>query len=315
MSKFLVTGVAGFIGSEIATQLLKKGHQVIGIDSFNEILYKNHHRINRIQELIKNRNFDLMKENILKINLDEILKGVDIVINEAGLPGQIISWDKIEEYFESNAISAYRLFDFRQRNGVKCFIQASTSCVYGVNAIGIENQNLRPISPYGVSKLAGENLLFAVKNNNSGTKLIVMRYFSVYGPRQRPDMGIYKFIKCIMEDQPISIYGDGEQTRDFTFISDAAQASILAAEYGYDGEIYNVAGGMKISVNLLLEKLKIIANKEIKLNYVDKVLGDQENTDADTSKIRRHLNWAPEVTLDQGLMLQYNWQMQNRFNV
>ena len=226
MSKFLVTGVAGFIGSRIASQLLDDNHVVIGIDSFNEILYKNDFKESQILGLKKRSNFTFIKENILNVNLDSILSGVDYVINEAGLPGQLVSWEKIEDYFESNTIATSKLYEACVRNEIKSFVQASTSSVYGLSAIGKENQILNPKSPYGVTKLAAEHLINAL-NTIKSPRTVILRYFSVYGPGQRPDMGIYKFIQSIKTGKIINIYGDGDQRRDFTCVSDVARARSL----------------------------------------------------------------------------------------
>jgi UDP-glucuronate 4-epimerase len=307
MSKYLVTGAAGFIGSEVVYQLLNNNHVVIGVDSFNEILYPNVYREKRIGRLLEKQNFSLIKENLMSINLDLLLEGVDHVINLAGLPGQLKSWDRIPEYFESNTFSAFKLYDACLRNGVDTFVQASTSSVYGLNAIGDEKSALHPASPYGVSKLATEKLINAL-SVNSKIKTIILRYFSVYGPGQRPDMGIFNFIQAIISKHKINIYGDGEQTRDLTFVIDAARATILAIENGIDGGVYNISGGEQISLNNLLKILEKISKSETIINYVERPRGDQVNTLADTSKARGELKWTPQVTLQQGLHEQYIWQ-------
>jgi nucleoside-diphosphate-sugar epimerase len=307
VSKYLLTGVAGFIGSNIAQEILDNGNQVIGIDSFNSILYDNNIKVARLDKLQKYENFSFLKGNILEIDLDKILDGVDYVINEAGLPGQLVSWEKINEYFEANTFAAHKLYEHSIKNNIKVFIQASTSSVYGSEAVGVENQYLRPASPYGVTKLAAENLIQALSYRGT-TKTIILRYFSVYGPGQRPDMGIYKFIESIKEQKPINIYGDGEQTRDFTFVSDIVNATLSAIASGKNNEIYNVSGGETISVNSLVELISRIAKVNIIVNKLDRPRGDQLNTRADTSKLRNHMAWSPKVGLELGLFNQIKWQ-------
>ena len=307
MSNYLVTGVAGFIGSNIAQEILDNGNQVIGIDSFNSTLYDNNTKVARLDKLQKYDNFSFLKGSILEIDLDKILDGVDYVINEAGLPGQLVSWEKTSEYFEANTFAAHKLYEYSIKNNIKVFIQASTSSVYGIEAVGLENQYLRPASPYGVTKLAAENLIQALSSRGS-TKTIILRYFSVYGPGQRPDMGIYKFIESIKESKSINIYGDGEQTRDFTYVSDIVNATLMAIISGQNNEIYNVSGGETISINKLVELIGQILNVNIKVNKLERPIGDQLNTRADTSKLRNHMSWSPKIDLELGLFNQLKWQ-------
>ena len=306
MSNYLITGVAGFIGSHVAQELLVKGNNVLGIDNFNPVLYGDLQKRNRLKDLLPHKNFNFIEGNLFDMELDSILSKIDFIINEAGLPGQHKSWNQVSEYFNANTIATARLFEVASRSNVKGFLQASTSSVYGNNAIGKEDQSLNPASPYGVSKLAAENLIKAMSSYSS-MKTVILRYFSVYGPSQRPDMGMFKFFEAIREGQPINVYGDGEQTRDFTYISDVVNATILSLEQGLDGEIYNVSGGQQISINKLMELLEKITNKKIEVIKVDRPKGDQLNTQADTSKIRKYISWRPEIALEEGLKEQYIW--------
>jgi UDP-glucose 4-epimerase len=306
MSNYLVTGVAGFIGSHVAQKLLVTGNKVLGIDNFNPVLYGDLQKKDRLKDLLPNKNFKFIEDDLLDMELDLILSKIDFIINEAGLPGQHKSWNQISEYFNANTIATARLFDAASRSNVKGFLQASTSSVYGNNAIGIEDQSLNPASPYGVSKLAAENLIKAMTPYSS-MKTVILRYFSVYGPSQRPDMGMFKFFEAIREGKPINVYGDGEQTRDFTYVSDVVNATILSLEQGLDGEIYNVSGGQQISINKLIELLEKTTNKKIEVIKVDRPKGDQLNTQADTSKIRKYISWKPEIALEEGLRKQYFW--------
>ena len=308
MSKFLVTGVAGFIGSEVASQLLDMNHEVLGIDSFNTLLYDNLNKEKRIQRICNRNNFSLLKGNIMNIDLDHVLNGVDHVVNEAGLPGQLNSWQHIEEYFESNTFAAGKLFEAALRNNVKSFIQASTSSVYGSNAVGKEDQKLNPSSPYGISKLAAEHLINLL-NTGTNIRTVILRYFSVYGPGQRPDMGIFKFIESIKKGLPVKVYGDGKQSRDFTYVGDVARATISAIEQGAAGETYNISGGQQISVIELLKTLEELMNLPVKIEYVAKPKGDQQLTFADTTKSKKDLSWIPKVTFKQGLAEQVKWHL------
>ncbi len=308
MSKFLVTGVAGFIGSEIASQLLEMNHEVLGIDSFNQLLYDNSIREKRLKRISDKKNFSLLKGNIMNLDLDHILEDVEHVVNEAGLPGQLNSWQHIEEYFESNTFATGKLYEAALRSDVKSFVQASTSSVYGSNAVGKEDQKLTPASPYGISKLAAEHLINLL-NSGTNTRTIILRYFSVYGPGQRPDMGIFKFIDSIKKGLPVNVYGDGKQSRDFTYVGDVARATICAITQGVSGETYNISGGQQISVIELLKTLEELMDLPVKINYVAKPKGDQQSTYADTTKSKNDLSWVPRLTFKQGLAEQIKWHL------
>ena len=306
--RVIVTGVAGFIGSHVASALIREGNTVVGVDSLSSVLYPAETKIARIESLSKHSEFEFHQKNIAIDNLDDIRGQFDGVINEAALPGQILSWDYFDSYVQSNLVSVDRIINFCLDRGVPKLIQASTSSVYGTNAVGGENQSLRPTSPYGVTKQAAESLLNAYIQNFS-LNFSIVRYFSVYGPSQRPDMGIYKFIHAISTRKPITVYGDGLQRRDCTFVGDIATGTISALINGSEGSIYNLSGGTDLSVLQIIEKCGQIIGKEPIINFVARPVGDQMYTSGDYSLASRDLAYFPKNSFDEGLKMQIEWQL------
>ena len=306
--KILVTGAAGFIGSNISTTLLHQGHSVVGIDSLSNILYSKDVKANRIRTLSKLGGFEFHHLDLSADSLDLIEGDLDAVINEAALPGQILSWGHFDQYVINNFTSVERLIQYCLERKIPKLIQASTSSVYGINAIGAESQQLRPASPYGVTKLAAESLLHAY-GQNFPLRYSIVRYFSVFGPEQRPDMGLHKFISAIAAGTPLHIYGDGTQRRDCTFVDDIVDGTISAIENGIEGETYNLAGGTDISVIDMIELCARLIGKEPKIVFVDRPVGDQLLTSADFSKAKKDLKYNPRFSFEAGLQKQINWQL------
>lgn len=238
--KCLVTGCAGFIGSHLTDSLLAKGFEVIGIDCFTDY-YARSIKERNIQNALENRNFSFIEKDILEI---DAIPDVDYVFHQAAQAGVRASWGReFEIYCRLNIESTQYLLESCKRKKIKKFVYASSSSVYGDVALPMkENMMLRPMSPYGVTKLAAENLCYLYWKNYH-VPIIALRYFTVYGPRQRPDMGIHKFVRAIMNGDPITIYGDGTQTRDFTYVADIVDANITAAISSIEGEAINIGGG------------------------------------------------------------------------
>jgi UDP-glucose 4-epimerase len=296
--KALVTGCAGFIGSHLVDKLLEQGYEVIGIDCFTDY-YQREIKEANISTALKNNNFKLIEGDIL--NMDKF-PDVDYVFHQAAQAGVRASWGKSFEIYTRNNIEAtQKLLEFYKDFAIKKFVYASSSSVYGDAELPMkEDSLLKPVSPYGVTKLAGENLCYLYWKNY-GVPTVSLRYFTVYGPRQRPDMGIHKFVKAIFKGDEITVFGDGTQSRDFTFVDDAVEANILAAESNIVGETFNIGGGSRISVNDLIKIMEDITEKKANTKYIEKQKGDVRDTLADVSKAEAKLNWNPRVNINKGL--------------
>lgn len=299
----LLTGAGGFIGSAVCEELLARGHDVVGIDAYLGILYPETIKVERIDHLRNHSKFIFIEADLRESDLEPLLHDVDCVINEAALPGLVPSWTHMRDYFECNTIGLGRLLDGMKSTSQPFLIHASTSSVYGEVADGDESCQLRPTSPYGVSKLAAENLIRAYRDNFS-TKATILRYFSVYGPKQRPDMAYSIFCDRLIQGQKIQITGDGTQQRSNTYIRDVAKATVIAAEKQLDGEIMNIAGGETIQ---LLDALQILADEigtEAHIEFVPARAGDQAKTQGDASRAQRLLGWTPDTPIELGLRSQ-----------
>ena len=302
--KALVTGCAGFIGSHLVDKLLDSDYEVIGIDCFTDY-YAREIKETNLPNALKHKNFKLIVEDIL--NMDEFPE-VDYVFHEAAQAGVRASWGKSFEIYTRNNIEAtQKLLEFYKDREIKKFVYASSSSVYGDTELPMrENSLLKPVSPYGVTKLAGENLCYLYWKNY-GVPTISLRYFTVYGPRQRPDMAIYKFVKAIFKGDEIPVFGDGTQTRDFTYVDDAVEANILASESDSIGEVFNIGGGSRISVTELIKKIEKIIERKAKVKYIEKQKGDVLDTLADVNKARKELAWKPKVKIGEGLKKFVDW--------
>lgn len=296
----LVTGCAGFIGSHLVDRLLKVGYETIGVDCFTDY-YPIEIKKRNISNALNNRNFRLIEKNILDIDRDKFPE-VDYVFHLAAQAGVRASWGKNFEIYTRNNIEAtQRLLESYKERGVKKFVYASSSSVYGAAELPMrEDSLLKPESPYGVTKLAAENLCF-LYHTNYHFPVISLRYFSVYGPRQRPDMAIYKFVRAALNGEKISVYGHGEQTRDFTYVDDVVEATLLSGNSNLEGEVFNTGGGSRINVKVLINKIEKIAGRKIKIEYVEEQKGDVKDTLADISKAKEMLNWKPQVKIEEGL--------------
>ena len=304
--KCLVTGAAGFIGSHLCERLLKDGHQVVGLDAFVP-LYDRALKENNLAALNGQRNFTFAEVDLRIAPLDRWLDGVQVVFHLAAMAGLTRSWSEFDLYESCNVTATQRLVKAAIRQGgLRRLVYASTSSVYGRFASGDETMPTRPISPYGVTKLAAENLCRAYAEEH-GLPLVVLRYFSVYGPRQRPDMGYNRFVRACLAGEPITVCGDGLQVRGNTYIDDCVEATVAAAG-ALPGETFNVGGGEAVSVWDVIRKLEAIIGVQANIRHEMARRGDQRHTCADTGKLSRHLAWRPRVGIDEGLQRQVQWQ-------
>jgi nucleoside-diphosphate-sugar epimerase len=306
--KCLVTGAAGFIGSHLCERLLQDGHTVVGLDCFIPY-YPRTLKAANLVEVQKHPAFAFLPLDLRSDPLADACRDVEAVFHLAAMPGLTRSWTDFDLYESCNVTATQRLLEaVRQTGGLRRFICISTSSVYGRFGSGDETMPTRPISPYGVTKLAAENLCRAYAEEQ-GLPLVVLRYFSVYGPRQRPDMGYMRFIQALLMGQPVVVYGDGQQVRGNTYISDCVAATVAALEAA-PHEIYNVGGGETASVWDILHRLEKVIGRTAKIQREPARAGDQRYTLADTSRLQRHLGWQPRVGLDEGLARQVAWQRQ-----
>ena len=306
--KALVTGVAGFIGSHLTAALLDKGASVVGLDCFTDY-YPRAVKEKNLEENRLRERFRFAETSIENADLPALLEGVTHVFHLAAQAGVRKSWGKdFKTYTVNNVEATQILLEACAGRPIERFVYASSSSVYGdAAAIPMREDALpQPLSPYGVTKLAGEHLCL-LYHANHGVPACAMRYFTVYGPRQRPDMAFHRFIKAALREEPISLYGDGEQTRDFTFVADAVAATIAAAECGAPGRAYNVGGGSRVSMNQVLEIIERIAGHPLRITREPAQKGDMRDTYADTTRARQDLGFHPAVSLEEGIQAEYRW--------
>jgi nucleoside-diphosphate-sugar epimerase len=306
--KALVTGAAGFIGSHLAGALLDHGAAVIGLDCFSDY----YPRPVKETNLAANRardGFTLVEARIQEADLPALLDGVTHVFHLAAQAGVRKSWGADFQIYTSNNVDAtQQLLEACVNRPIHRFVYASSSSLYGDNvSIPMREDALpQPVSPYGVTKLAAEQLGY-LYHVNHGVPATALRYFTVYGPRQRPDMAFHRFIRASLDGTPITLYGDGEQTRDFTFVADAVAATMAAGDRGQPGRAYNVGGGSRVSMNQAIDIIGRVAGRPLAVRRGTAQKGDMRDTYADTTLARADLGFAPSVTLEQGIEAEYRW--------
>jgi UDP-glucuronate 4-epimerase len=308
--RIVVTGAAGFIGSSLAEALVADGHEVVGLDAFIPY-YPRSIKETNLARLRATPGFRFGELDLRSDDLDPWLDGADAVIHEAAMAGLMRSWTDLELYVSCNLLATNRLIEAAARAGIGRFVFASTSSVYGREAVGDEDQALEPVSPYGITKLACEKLVLA-HVATSGLPATIIRYFSIYGPRQRPDMAYHRFIEAMSDGEPITVFGDGEQTRSNTYIGDAVRGTIAALERGEVGGIYNIGGGRTISLNEAIAIIAAHLGVEPVIKTEPARPGDQRHTSADVSRARARLGYEPSTDPHDGLGRQVAWHRERR---
>ena len=305
----LVSGVAGFIGSHLAERLVRDGQEVIGIDCFLDY-YPREVKEENLAGLKKSPNFHFQEANLLELDLPALVQKTDFIFHLAAQAGVRASWgESFSIYTENNIRATQRLLESCKGQKVSKFILASSSSVYGdaEEMPTSENSAPKPVSPYGLSKLACEHLCYLYWKNHK-IPYLALRYFTVYGPRQRPDMAFHKFLRSALHGKEIEIYGDGNQTRDFTYISDIINATVKSISTDAVAESVNLGGGSPATIWQVLNIIEEITGKRVRLRHIEEQKGDVRHTCADITKAQRILGYAPQVRLGEGLRKQLLWQ-------
>ncbi len=306
----LVTGSAGFIASQLSERLIAQGETVIGVDSFNPY-YDPEIKKNNLRGLIGHDRFQFFEDDLVTIDLHPLLDGVDCIFHTAGQPGVRGSWGpQFDLYTHNNILATQRLLETVKEYGKEIkIIYSSSSSVYGnTKELPTSETALpRPYSPYGTTKLAAEHLCF-LYHANYGIPIVSLRYFTVYGPRQRPEMAFHLFIKAMLQGTPITVLGDGSQTRDFTYVDDIVHANLLAAEKSVEGEIFNIGGGSRRSLRDVLQTLENVTQLTPIIEYKPSIKGDVRDTSANTEKAHSLLEYEPAIALEEGLRRQFLWE-------
>jgi nucleoside-diphosphate-sugar epimerase len=308
----LVTGAAGFVGSHLSERLLSLGHEVVGVDRFSDY-YPRHYKESNLTKLYDNSRFRLAEHDLASCDLAQLLDGCEIVFHQAAQAGVRASWGKtFESYVQDNVLATQRLLEAaRGHRTVRKVVYASSSSVYGdTNDLPMrETSATHPHSPYGVTKLAAEHLC-ELYRRNFGLSTASLRYFTVYGPRQRPDMAFHKFIEATLAGRSIPVFGDGEQTRDFTFIADIVEANVKVGLGDAEG-VFNVGGGSRVTLNEVLQVIGELAGT-VRIDRRPNEAGDVTHTWADTSAAQRAFAYAPQVSLREGLARQVAWHRERQ---
>jgi UDP-glucose 4-epimerase len=306
--KTLVTGAAGFIGSHLCEDLVARGDAVVGIDCFLDN-YERARKEQQIAALRDNPRFELVEAAILDLDLPELLESIDRVFHLAALPGVRPSWGgAFESYLTHNVLSTQALLEACKQSPVERLVYASSSSVYGDTDVlpMREDAAVWPHSPYGVTKLAAEHMV-RLYQRNFAVPTVSVRYFTVYGPRQRPDMAIQRFLQAARRGTSIRVFGDGEQSRDFTYVGDIVEGTRRAAETGRVGSVYNVGGGSRVTLNELIAMIEAVTGSRLQVDREAGKPGDVRSTEADCSRARDELDFIPATSLQDGIAQHWQW--------
>jgi UDP-glucuronate 4-epimerase len=301
---YLVTGCAGFIGSHLVEALCARGCSVVGVDAFTDN-YSRAFKERNLEQCARHGDVRFLERDLAEAPLDPLFQSVDGVFHLAGRPGVRTSWGStFAAYLHDNLLATQRVFEEAVRQEIRV-VYASSSSVYGdARAYPLrEDSALFPVSPYGVSKLACEALATAYTQSR-GLDAVGLRYFSVYGPRQRPDMAFSHVLGCLAENRPFDVLGSGRQTRDFTYVGDVVSATLAAMERAPSARLYNIGGGCEISLLDSLALCEEIAGRKVDLRHIPTAVGDARRTIADAGKARAELGWKPITSLERGLIAQ-----------
>jgi nucleoside-diphosphate-sugar epimerase len=307
-SRVVVTGAAGFIGSHLCERLLSLGHQVIGIDSFTDY-YDRALKEQNIADSKANAAFAFEEIDLVEADLPRILSGAKVVYHLAGQPGVRPSWGgQFDRYVRDNIIATQRLLESLKEMPIDRLVFAGSSSVYGDAEMFPTKESAlpRPVSPYGVTKLAAEHLAL-LYTKNFGLPAVSVRYFTVFGPRQRPDMAFSRFMQALVDHEAIEVFGDGEQTREFTYVSDAVEGTLKAARADVAGQVFNLGGGSRVTINGVLSTLEEISGIKVRRQTLAAAPGDPRHTGASINLARERLGWEPRVSLREGLTKQWQW--------
>jgi UDP-glucose 4-epimerase len=306
--KVVVTGAAGFIGSHLSESLLADGHEVIGVDAFTDY-YPRPAKEANLAACREHRRFRLVEGRLQDLELRPVLEGAERVYHLAAQAGVRASWGReFAHYTEHNVLATQRLLEAARQAGSPRVVYASSSSVYGEGATLPlrEDAHCQPVSPYGVTKLAAEHL-GVLYQRNFGLPVVSLRYFTVYGPRQRPDMAFHRFLKAARDADEVHVFGDGTQTRDFTFVADIVSATRAAADSGRPGGVYNVGGGERVALSDVLRRIEEVTGRRLTILRDEVQKGDMRDTFADTSAARRDIGFRSTVSLTEGLAREWDW--------
>jgi UDP-glucose 4-epimerase len=304
----LVTGVAGFVGSHLAERLLAEGHTVRGVDKFLDN-YPRRFKDRNLAQLSKHPRFQFVDKDLVDLDLVELLGGVDYVFHQAAQPGVRSSWGReFVAYTHNNILATQKLLEASKNSAIKKFVYASSSSVYGdTNDLPMRETGMtRPVSPYGVSKLSAEQLCYLYWKEFR-VPTVSLRYFTVYGPRQRPDMFFHILMRAHVGGKEIPIYDDGKQSRDFTFCSDIVEGNLAAAAYPGAGEVFNLGGGSRTTVEEVVGIVEKISGRKPRLKMLARQQGDVRHTAAEITQAEAKLGFRPRVKLYDGLVQEWDW--------